>query len=161
MTPIGAHSSPAAIALRIRAQNAPSMVQVTGVRYVQMDFVVVVHRCVPPFKQQSRRQWSEPTALPCPPYVPFFRTASLGCRNRAVKFAAAFTWVPPFRSKRSGTPLVRPRKRTTPRRSSPLFIEHNASLACASKRKLHRYVKQRTDCESCLDNVHTDTVYFL
>src|SRR5215472_14281175 len=41
----------------------------------------------------------------------------------------------------------------------PLFIEHNASLACASKRKLHRYVKQRTDCESCLDNVHTDTVY--
>jgi len=51
------------------------------------------------------------------PYVPFFRTASLGCRNRAVKFAAAFTCVPPFRSKRSGTPLVRPRKRTTPRRS--------------------------------------------
>ena len=47
MTPIGAHSSPAAIALRIRAQNAPSMVQVTGVRYAQMDFVVVVHRCVP------------------------------------------------------------------------------------------------------------------
>src|SRR5262252_7247121 len=95
------------------------------------------------------------------PYVPFFRTASLSCRNRAVKFAAAFTCVPPFRSKWSGTPLVRPRKRTAPRRSSPLFIEHNASLACASKRKLHRYVKQRTDCESCLDNVHTDTVYFL
>jgi hypothetical protein len=26
------------------------------------------------------------------------------------------------------------------------------------KRKLHRYVKQRTDCEPCLGNVHTDTV---
>jgi FtsZ-interacting cell division protein YlmF len=28
------------------------------------------------------------------------------------------------------------------------------------KRKLHRYVKQRTDREPCLGNVHTDTVYF-
>jgi hypothetical protein len=94
------------------------------------------------------------------PYVPFSWMASLGCRNRAVKFAAAFTCVPPFRSKKRGTP-IRPRKPTTPRRSPPLFIEHNASLAYAPKKEIASLRQTANRQWPCLGDVDMGAVYFL
>ena len=57
----------------------------------------------------------KPTALPCPPYVPFSLDSIVGLSQPAPR---------PYRWHRTGTPPIRPRKPTTPHGPSPSFSGH-------------------------------------